>query len=84
MLNQSINLSLIGHIVFFYIIGHIIEDAKILESDITGAFLVLVSRQETKVSHRLTLSSLHSPCDRSWFEKPPNLILDLLMEHCKG
>ncbi|CAN6544046.1 unnamed protein product [Malus baccata var. baccata] len=60
-------------------IGHIIEDLKVLLLGVTKASTSHVRHQANKATHCLAHFALSSSSDYTWFEEPPDIIIDVLL-----
>lgn len=65
-------------------VGPTVENVKALMTVITGAFPTHMRRQAYEIAHRLARTALFGGSLCSWFEEPPDLITDLLLEECIG
>lgn len=65
-------------------VGHIMEDAKATLSSIAGATIIRVRRQANGAIHRLAHYAVHSRSPFLWFDDPPDLIIDVLIEDCNS
>lgn len=60
-------------------IGHIIEDSKVLLLGVTGASTSHMRHQANEAAHCLARVALFSSSDYTWFEEPPDIIIDVLL-----
>lgn len=60
--------------------GPIIEDVKFLLTLIAEASVAHIRRQANSVAHQLARYALHTGGDFTWFNEPPLIISDLLLE----
>ncbi|KAM1412974.1 hypothetical protein FF1_025269 [Malus domestica] len=63
-------------------VGLVVEDTRDLLLKITEAFASHTRRQANEAAHRLAHYALTSSTKVSWFEEPPNILLDVLFKDC--
>lgn len=65
-----------------YVIGPIVEDTKSLLAPITGEVTTHIRCTANTVVDRLARFGRNIGADITWFEEPPDFIIDLLFENC--
>ncbi|KAI5327599.1 hypothetical protein L3X38_026995 [Prunus dulcis] len=63
-------------------IGPILEDSKFLLLQITGEGFAHVRRTANEAAHCTARFALHHGTPISWFEEPPDFLIDVLFEDC--
>lgn len=61
----------------------IVEDTKTMLAQITGEDFTHIRRNANDVAHCIAKFVAHIGNFVSWFEEPPDFIVDLLFEDCK-
>ncbi|BFG21299.1 hypothetical protein CerSpe_075730 [Prunus speciosa] len=60
----------------------LLEETKTLLTQITGEGFTHIRRNANGVAHRIAKFTAHVSTFVSWFEEPPDFIVDLLFEDC--
>lgn len=64
------------------VISPIVEDTKSLMSLITGDVITHIRRTANRVADRMARFAQNIGIVTTWFEEPPDFIIDLLFEDC--
>ncbi|BFG35644.1 hypothetical protein CerSpe_219180 [Prunus speciosa] len=63
-------------------VGPVVEDTKALLTQITGDGFTHIRRVANGAAHRLARYASHIGTMATWFEEPPDLLVDILYEEC--
>ncbi|KAH0971932.1 hypothetical protein GBA52_024088 [Prunus armeniaca] len=63
-------------------VGPVVEDTKALLTQITGDGFTHIRRVANGAAHRLARYASHTGTMTTWFEEPPDLLVDVLYEEC--
>ncbi|CAL9002074.1 unnamed protein product [Prunus brigantina] len=63
-------------------VGPVVEDTKAMLTQITGDGFTHIRRVANGAAHRLARYASHIGTMTTWFEEPPDLLVDILYEEC--
>ncbi|KAH0995612.1 hypothetical protein GBA52_019476, partial [Prunus armeniaca] len=86
MIYESYSLQIVSAIQSPFVdgssVGPVVEDTKALLTQITGDDFTHIRHVANGVAHRLARYASHIGTTTTWFEEPPDLLVNVLYKEC--